>query len=243
MPLALYSHACQTSGNLAANLVSRVETLMEHNVTALRLNTCLLHTSWEFGLQKIGHFFILFFLPVERETHWTWTTQVFNCLQITKSRWPKDILGIIPCYIDIKVKQVWSLLYPAGTCHLFHKHRFAWTFLSLLFYYLLSMLPCLVASSSTVAERDKTQQHSRLQARQCQIQVAITKRGEKVISFVMILEGYKRNVTRRGNQQRPVKNRSLRRICEGVVSMNKLERWNTFPLDKKPNTFLAIGKD
>lgn len=49
--------------------------------------------------------------------------------------------------------QVWSLLYTAGTCHLFHKHRFAWLFLFLLFYYLLSMLPCLVASSSSVSER------------------------------------------------------------------------------------------
>lgn len=33
------------------------------------LNTCLLQISWQFGLQKICHFFIFLFLPVKMNTH------------------------------------------------------------------------------------------------------------------------------------------------------------------------------
>jgi len=32
--------------------------------------TFFLHISWEFGVQKICHFFIFFFLPVEMEKDW-----------------------------------------------------------------------------------------------------------------------------------------------------------------------------
>lgn len=48
-----------------------VDALMEYTVATLMcLNTCLLHVSWEFGLQKICHFFIFFFLSVEMERDW-----------------------------------------------------------------------------------------------------------------------------------------------------------------------------